>query len=113
MKRKDFIQQSLLAGLGIVAGTGKLLAKPEVPGNGQPFNMKFSPDMGLFAEAAGKDPVDQSKWGYDHGFRAWESTFLRRMETSEHERISQAVQRFGVELGQFVRTIAVTQLTFA
>ena len=113
MKRKDFIQQSLLAGLGIVAGTGKLFATPEAPGNNQPFNMKFSPDFGLFAEAAGKDPVDQIKWGYDHGFRAWESTFLRRMETSEHERISQALQRLGMEFGQFVGTMSFTEVTFA
>src|SRR5690606_2017926 len=113
MKRKDFIQQSLLAGLGIVAGTGKRLAKPEVPGNDQPFNMKFSPDFGLFAEVAGKDPVDQIKWGYDHGFRAWESTFLRRMETAEHERISQAIQRLGMEFGQFVGTMSFKEVTFA
>src|SRR5690606_38478817 len=113
MKRKDFIQQSLLAGLGIVTGTEKLFATPAAPGNDQPFNMKFSPDFGLFAEAAGKDPVDQIKWGYDHGFRAWESTFLRRMETSEHERISQAVQRLGMEFGQFVGTMSFTEVTFA
>ena len=41
---------------------------------GPPVRMKFSPDFGLFDDSAGKDSVDQIKWGFDHGFHAWENT---------------------------------------
>src|SRR5690606_16509969 len=51
--------------------------------------------------------------GFDHGFRAWESTWLRRMDRQEQERISQALQRLGMDFGQFVGTMSFKEVTFA
>jgi len=109
MNRKTFLKTSLLAG-------GALLTNHFSRGESaaaQPFKTKFSPDFGLFADSAGKDPVDQIKWAYDNGFRAWESTFLIRMPVSEQERISQALQKLGMEFGQFVGVLNFDIPTFA
>ncbi|MEB2782255.1 TIM barrel protein [Algoriphagus sp. C2-6-M1] len=75
--------------------------------------MKFSPEFGIFSELSGKDPVDEIKWGYDQGFRAWENTGLRSRTTGEQERISQIIQQKGMEFGQFVGTMTFKDVTFA
>lgn len=75
--------------------------------------MKFSPDFGLFDDSAGKTSTDQIKWGFDHGFRAWENTMLRRRPVDEQERISRTIQQLGMEFGQFVGTMNFKDVTFA
>jgi hydroxypyruvate isomerase len=79
----------------------------------QPFRMKFSPEFGIFADLAGNDIIDQIKWGYDQGFRAWENTMLKNRAVSEQEKISQTVQSLGMEFGQFVGTLTFKDVTFA
>jgi len=79
----------------------------------EPFNMKFSPDFGLFADVAGSDPLDQLRWAYDQGFRAWESTGLKRRNAQEQEVISQLIHKLGMEFGQFVGTVTFSEVTFA
>jgi hydroxypyruvate isomerase len=115
MERRDFIQSSLLTGTALLSGTASLVAAahPEPKKEMAPFNMKFSPEFGIFAEVAGKDPVDQIKWGYDQGFRAWENTGLKGRPVEEQERISKAVQGLGMEFGQFVGTLTFKDVTFA
>jgi len=79
----------------------------------EPFRMKFSPEFGIFADVAGKDPIDQIKWGHDQGFRAWENTGLRGKSTQEQEQISKTLQQLGMEFGQFVGTMTFKEVTFA
>ncbi len=69
MKRDIFLKNSLLAGAAMVSGFVKTAAADTLKGE-KPFKMKFSPEFNIFADAGGKDPVDQIKWGYDQGFRA-------------------------------------------
>jgi hydroxypyruvate isomerase len=112
MKRNIFIKNSLLAGAALVSGSGNgALAKmAQVE---KPFKMKFSPEFNIFKHLGGKDPVDQIKWGYDQGFRAWESTGLKSRSVEEQEKISQTVQKLGMEFGQFVGTMTFSEVTFA
>ena len=108
MHRRTFLKHGALAlrGAPLFGASGRAT-------NGSPFRMKFSPDFGLFEDVAGKDPVDQIKWGHDHGFRAWENTQLRRRPLEEQERISRTVQQLGMEFGQFVGTMNFKEATFA
>ncbi len=78
-----------------------------------PFKTKFSPEFGIFKGLVPTDPVDEIKWGYDQGFRAWESTMLFRRPVAEQERISRAVQQLGMDFGQFVGTLTFKEVTFA
>ncbi|HLU94814.1 MAG TPA: TIM barrel protein, partial [Membranihabitans sp.] len=86
---------------------------PEKGINPEPFNMKFAPEFGIFSELAGKDPVDQIKWGHDNGFRAWENTRLLRRPVEEQEKISDTLQKLDMEFGQFVGTDSFKEVTFA
>ncbi|CAG5008172.1 hypothetical protein DYBT9275_04209 [Dyadobacter sp. CECT 9275] len=112
MKRNTFLKKSLTVGAAMVSGLGtQVLSGTKVAE--KPFKMKFSPEFNIFAKAGGTDPVDQIKWGYDQGFRAWESTMLKNRPVQEQERISKTIQRLGMEFGQFVGTLTFKEVTFA
>lgn len=114
MERRAFIKNSLLTGTAFMAGaTSASLATPTYRGHAEPFHMKFSPEFGIFADIAGQDPVDQIRWGYEQGFRAWENTGLKNRPVGEQERISKAIQQLGMEFGQFVGTLTFEEVTFA
>jgi len=113
MNRRHFIQNGL-AGAALFSGFASIASttRPAVSQE-KPFNMKFSPDFGLFADLAGKDPLDQLRWGHDQGFRAWENTFLKNRPVEQQENISKLMQQLGMEFGQFVGTLTFEDVTFA
>ena len=126
MERRKFIRNGFLSGAAMASGTALMGAgtmanvkardgaQPfHTPEKAAPFRLKFSPEFGIFADTAGKDPVDQIRWGYDNGFRAWENTGLKSRPVAEQERISKAVQQLGMEFGQFVGTMTFSEVTFA
>ena len=115
MERRTFLKTGLLTGAALVSGLSSLetLAATRAPQAVRKFNMKFSPEFGIFSELAGKDFVDQIKWGHDQGFRAWENTGLRNKSVQDQERISKAIQQLGMEFGQFVGTLTFKDVTFA
>lgn len=112
VSRRKFIKNGLACSALLASGqTWSMLA--EARESAEPFNMKFSPDFGLFSGAVGDDPLDQIQWAYDQGFRAWESTGLKNREVAVQESISQQIQKLGMEFGQFVGTVTFTEVTFA
>jgi hydroxypyruvate isomerase len=113
MKRRIFIKNGLMTGAALASGTLLKAGTGSTVHAKKKFNMKFSPDFNVFSAAAGKDPVDQIKWGYDQGFRAWESTGLKNRPVEEQERISKTIHQLGMEFGQFVGTLTFKDVTFA
>lgn len=111
MQRRDFVKNTLVATATTLAAAAPINAAFTL--DAKPFKTKFSPEFGIFKGLTPADPVDEIKWGYDQGFRAWENTMLRNRPVAEQERISQAVQRLGMEFGQFVGTITFKDVTFA
>lgn len=115
MERRNFIRNGLLTGAAVVSGAmlRENTAAAGASQSGRKFNMKFSPDFNVFSEAAGKDVVDQVKWGHDQGFRAWESTSLKNRSVEDQARISKTIQQLEMEFGQFVGTLTFQDVTFA
>ena len=114
MQRRDFLKSSLISGTTILSGAASgVSAFPTGEKESKSFNMKFSPEFGIFEDLAGKDPIDQVKWGNDHGFRAWENTGLKFRTVEEQEKISKTIQNLGMEFGQFVGTLTFKEVTFA
>jgi hydroxypyruvate isomerase len=114
MNRHTFLKSSFLAGAALISGMADPLAAWATGASKKekPFTIKFSPEFGIFKEVVGKDVIDQIKWGYDQGFRAWENTWLRRRPVEEQERISKTIQQLGMEFGQFVGTMNFKEPTF-
>ena len=127
MERRNFFKNVLISGAAVAAGTtlsgaGLAPAGSAIPvgdlnigsvKKADPFKLKFSPDFGIFTELSGKGIVDQIKWGYDQGFRAWENTWLKGRPKEEQELISKTLQQLGMEFGQFVGTMNFEKVTFA
>jgi hydroxypyruvate isomerase len=115
MKRRTFFKNGLLAGMASLSGAASTMAfstsKPLQ--EAKPFNMKFSPEFGIFADVAGEDLADQIRWGHDQGFQAWENTYLKGRPVQEQELISETIQKLGMEFGQFVGTMNFKEVTFA
>jgi len=111
MNRRTFVKDGALTAsvLPLLSFTVKRNEKPL----DNVFKMKFSPEFGIFGDVAGSNPLDQIKWGYDQGFRAWESTGLKNRPPEEQEKISKTVQGLGMEFGQFVGTLTFKDVTFA
>lgn len=118
MQRRNFLKQGLLSGAGAVTASATLpftaagFANND-KANAAAFNMKFSPEFGIFEAAAGKKLADQIRWGHDQGFRAWENTFLKDRSVEDQNEISKTIQQLGMEFGQFVGTMNFEQATFA
>ncbi len=115
MDRHTFIKNTSLAGAAaLVFGIADPVASSaRSQKKEKPFNMKFSPEFGIFKEVVGKDVIDQIKWGYDQGFRSWENTRLKSRPIQEQESISKTIQQLGMEFGQFVGTMNFKEVTFA
>lgn len=111
MERRSFVKNSFFAGAAVLGGITAPNAK--IGENAPSFKTKFSPEFGIFKGLAPTDPVDEIKWGYDQGFRAWENTMLKNRPVADQERISQAVQQLGMAFGQFVGTLTFKDVTFA
>lgn len=112
MKRRTFLRNGALAASALSVSPFAT-ARNNQRSVAKAFTMKFSPEFGIFEDVAGKDPVDQIRWGHDQGFRAWENTMLKSRPVAEQEKISAAVQQLGMEFGQFVGTLTFKDVTFA
>src|SRR5690606_15592911 len=112
MKRRTFLRNGALAASALSVSPF-VSARDNQRSTAKAFTMKFSPEFGIFEDVAGKDPVDQIKWGYDQGFRAWENTMLKSRPVADQEKISRTVQQLGMEFGQFVGTLTFKDVTFA
>ena len=98
MDRRSFLAAGLASGAALAARPGL----PQAPPAQTPFRLLYAPHFGLFAEHAGKDPVDQVKFMHDQGFRALEDNGMMGRPVAEQERIAAAMERLGMAMGVFV-----------
>jgi hydroxypyruvate isomerase len=117
MDRRDLLKMTLatgaLAGLG-TAGAAAAAQPAAVPGvKGKPFRLKYAPHFGMFEAHAGKDLVDQLKFGADQGFTAWEDNGMPGRPVAEQERIAAEMSRLGMTMGVFVAMADFENVTFA
>jgi len=64
MERRTFFKNGMLTGAALISGAtlADSFAESASPKLIEKFNMKFSPEFGIFSELSGKDPIDQIKW---------------------------------------------------
>ena len=66
MNRRSFLLKTLAAAAAVsTAATKRTLAQSPAA---KKFKLKYAPSFGMFAEHAGKDPIDQINFAADHGF---------------------------------------------
>jgi len=123
MKRKTFLQNSLLTGASLLtagaasaaatasaakgteakgsAATASAATKSAAQADG-PFHLNYGIHDGMFKNSAGNDFIDQIKFAYDKGFRAIEDNGMMHRTPEEQQKIGDALARLGMSMGVFV-----------
>ncbi|PWK78685.1 hydroxypyruvate isomerase [Mucilaginibacter oryzae] len=114
MKRRNFVQGSVLAGASLLT-TGVLKAATLTgcadPGKNaaavatgdKPFNLNYGIHDGMFKSHAGDDFIDQIKFAYDKGFRAIEDNGMSGRPADQQKKIGETLARLGMAMGVFVQ----------
>ena len=104
MQRRKFMQQSLLAGGGLLTATGVLAntGKEEVLDDNRPFHLPYGIHDGMFKNLAGNDFIDQIKFAYSVGFRAIEDNGMMSRSPEQQQKIGDALSNLGMQMGVFV-----------
>jgi len=107
MKRRHFMQQSLLAGGSIFTGSAlanstgnnedKILAE-------KTFNLNYAFHDGMFKNNGGSDFVDQIKYAHDMGFRGIEDNGMMGRTVEQQKKIGDTLAKLGMTMGVFVIT---------
>jgi len=66
------------------------------------FKLKYAPNLGMFREHAGRDPIDNIKFMSDQGFRAIFDNGLMRKPKDVLDKIVKELDRQDMDLGPFV-----------
>lgn len=107
MKRRNFVQNSVLAGASILT-TGLLKsnsanARTTNVGNGKPFNLNYGIHDGMFKNHAGGDFIDQIKFAYEQGFRSIEDNWMGGRPVDQQKKIGDTLAKLGMSMGVFVQ----------
>ena len=106
MQRRHFMQQSLLAGGSLIAGSAlgnNSVSKKHLTAD-KPFNLNYAIHDGMFRNHAGNDFIDQIKWAYDMGFRGIEDNGMMSRPVEQQKKIGETLAKLGMTMGVFVIT---------
>lgn len=105
MQRRHFLRQSgLTAGSFMAAGLMSNSSQAAPLPAEKPFNLDYAFHDGMFAQHAGKDFVEQIKFGHSMGFRSIEDNGMMSRTPAEQERIGRTLADLGMRMGVFVIT---------
>lgn len=113
MKRRNFVQSSVLAGASLFT-TGVLKAatltsctepagEAAVIAGDKLFNLNYGIHDGMFKNHAGEDFIDQIKFAYDKGFRAIEDNGMGGRPVEQQKKIGDTLAKLGMAMGVFVQ----------
>lgn len=96
MDRRTFTRMA--GGAALLAGVAQAQGE-----QGAPYKMGFAPHPNMLPTGP-KDYIDQLKFAWDHGFRAWEDNGLMGRDAKLQERVGEFVKDRGMALGVTVIT---------
>ena len=106
MKRRKFMQQSLLAGGALLTSSTNVFAKSNIENltaGETPFHLNYGIHDGMFKNHAGDDFIDQIKFGYDSGFRSIEDNGMSGRPEDQQKKIGDMLAKLGMSMGVFVQ----------
>ena len=115
LSRRSFLSGAAAAAATLAAnplGATGFFSRPSGSGPGGGFKLRYAPPFGMFAEHAGKNPVDQLKFMADQGFRAFFDNGLMNRPAADQEAISGEARRLGLDAGPFVAYADFGKMSF-
>ena len=107
MNRRDFTRISA-AVLGASSYSAILAAEAS-----EAFTLNYAPHFGMFRNAAPGGLLDEIRFAYDHGFRAWEDNGMSARSISDQKAISALMERLGMTMGVVSAKTGIGELNFA
>ena len=101
MDRREFLQQTVVAGTIPLAQSAAPMTSGQPPGK-HTFKLKYAPHFGMFEASAGKDLLDQLRFMADSGFRALEDNGMMRRPVAVQQQIGDTLAKLGMTMGVFV-----------
>jgi hydroxypyruvate isomerase len=103
MKRRNFIQQSFLAGAGTLASQAGFSNNKSKAGFAEKtFHLDYAFHDGMFKNNGGNDFVDQIKWAHSMGFRSIEDNGMLKRPVEQQKKIGDTLASLGMRMGVFV-----------
>ena len=103
MKRRNFIQQSILAGAGTLASqAGFSTSKTQAGFAEKTFHLDYAFHDGMFKNNGGNDFVEQIKWAHSMGFRSIEDNGMLKRPVEQQKKIGDTLAALGMRMGVFV-----------
>ena len=102
MKRRNFLQQSAMAGAAIFSGMQSNANSLTSIQADKPFHLDYAPHDGMFKASAGTSFPDQIRFAYDAGFRSIEDNGYMDRPVKEQESIGNLLAKLGMRMGVFV-----------
>ena len=103
MKRRNFIQQSFLAGAGTLASqAGFSTSKTQAGFAEKTFHLDYAFHDGMFKNNGGNDFVEQIKWAHSMGFRSIEDNGMLKRPVEQQKKIGDTLAALGMRMGVFV-----------
>src|ERR1043165_4392210 len=102
MKRRTFMQKSMLAGASIVTAGIAKANKMNASIAEKPFNLNYGIHDGMFRNNGGNDFIDQIKYAYDMGFRSIEDNGMTGRPADQQQKIGDTLAKLGMTMGVFV-----------
>ncbi len=105
MQRRQFLQQSILAGAAAVTGTTAMAETQRSTSIAEkPFQLDYAFHAGMFKNHGGDSFLDQIRWAYDQGFRSIEDNGMMSRSADEQKKIGDLLAKLGMRMGVFVIT---------
>ena len=105
MQRRHFLKNGLTAGAA-AALSPAAFASSSVTNQTtiaeKPFNLDYSFHDGMFQHHAGKDFIEQIKFGHSMGFRSIEDNGMRGRSPEQQKAVGETLARLGMKMGVFV-----------
>ena len=102
MQRRQFLQQSMLAGAATVTGASVLAETTKPQASEKPFQLDYAFHAGMFKNNGGDSFLDQIRWAYDQGFRSIEDNGMMGRSADEQKKIGDLLAKLGMRMGVFV-----------
>jgi hydroxypyruvate isomerase len=113
MKRRNFVQSSVLAGAALfttgvlkaatLTGCAEPAGEAAAIAGDKPFNLNYGIHDGMFKNHAGDDFIDQIKFAFDKGFRAIEDNGMSGRPVEQQKKIGDTLAKLGMAMGVFVQ----------
>ena len=100
MKRRKFINNLSITSVGLFSVNSLFAHNYNLQKN--KFKLKYAPHLGMFANSAGKDPIDQLSFMADQGFMAFEDNRMKSRSISTQNQMSAIMEKRNIEMGVFV-----------